>query len=317
MPPVIGDARPRLRKLPIAVVAVVVVIVMAFAYVLVLESFRADGKAEERALDIGDTNERDVKKRGFEINARVIAVDDAKEQMTIRLDFTPWSSAIVDDTGHVLEPMALIVNSSEGGQSIPFEVGEPMSAMDVTVALDGQLREYPFDHHDDNFGIFFTQPGTTPDAQVDLPTLTHLRAAVHGFSIGLTSYAAEGTGSFLFASVHIERAGSTVFFAVFIMVLMWALALSAVAIAIMLTYVRHDIGPGVLGFLAALLFAFPGIRTVLPGAPPIGSLNDYLSFFWAESIVAVTVVILTIVFLVREARSSAHQGADHLVGVGR
>jgi hypothetical protein len=298
--------RARLRKLPIAVVAVTVVIVLAFAYVLVLHSFRSDGRSQTHAFDIGDTNARGVLKTGgFEITADVVAVDDVKELMTIRLDFTGWPTRVVDDRGLLAEPVKLVINSSEGGQSLPLKVGEPLSAMDVTVALKGQVREYPFDHHDDALAFFFTQIGTKAATQRDIPTITHLRAAVHGFSFNFTAFTQDTVGNALVgASVHISRAGSTVFFAVFIMVLMWALALSAVAIAIMLSYVRHDIGPGVLGFLAALLFAFPGIRTVLPGAPPIGSLNDYLAFFWAESIVAVTVVILTVVFLVRTARSN-------------
>ena len=48
--------------------------------------------------------------------------------------------------------------------------------------------------------------------------------------------------------------------------------------------------PPSVGFLAALLFAFPTVRNNLPGNPPIGSLNDFLAFFWTEGIVALALV---------------------------
>jgi len=35
------------------------------------------------------------------------------------------------------------------------------------------------------------------------------------------------------------------------------------------------------GFYTSFLFAIPGMRNALPGAPPIGIIADYFSFFWA------------------------------------
>jgi hypothetical protein len=135
-----------------------------------------------------------------------------------------------------------------------------------------------------------------------------LKGAVQGYSVSLgTSVDAAVVSNF---TVRVRRAPATRFFAIFIMVLMWALALAAVAIALILTYLRHDIGPGVLGFLAALLFALPNIRGALPGAPPIGSLNDYLAFFWAEAIVAITLIVLAVIFLIRELQSGGATGAS-------
>ena len=38
------------------------------------------------------------------------------------------------------------------------------------------------------------------------------------------------------------------------------------------------------------------MRNNLPGNPPIGSLNDFLAFFWTEGIVALALVALLIAF---------------------
>jgi hypothetical protein len=43
--------------------------------------------------------------------------------------------------------------------------------------------------------------------------------------------------------------------------------------------------------MAATLFALIGMRNAAPGAPPIGSLIDYASFFWAEAIVAASLAV--------------------------
>lgn len=59
---------------------------------------------------------------------------------------------------------------------------------------------------------------------------------------------------------------------------------------------------GEMAFCAALLFAFPAIRNVQPFAPPMGVLSDYLGFFWAESLVAVTLLIKLNMWLRRKKR---------------
>jgi hypothetical protein len=57
--------------------------------------------------------------------------------------------------------------------------------------------------------------------------------------------------------------------------------------------VRTDLPPDIneLAFGAALLFAFPAIRSIEPFVPPMGVLSDFFGFFWAESIVAVSLVV--------------------------
>jgi hypothetical protein len=51
--------------------------------------------------------------------------------------------------------------------------------------------------------------------------------------------------------------------------------------------------------LAALLFAFPTVRNTLPGIPPVGVLFDYAAFFWAEALVALSLIILIVGWTVR------------------
>jgi hypothetical protein len=302
---------PHLRKLPIAVVAAVVAIVIAVAYVLVLDSFHADEVKQSKPLIAGNSSQTgDITSQAYKgtealIDAEIVSIDDGKQQMTVRLKFPVNIPTLVDDLQLLKQPVFLIVNGAEGGQLIAFKAGDLLQPTDVTVSLSGQVRDYPFDHYNANVSIYFTQYGTTASPPQALDTIVRLKGAVQGYSVSLDRSVPSKKDPVRSFIVRFRRAPATRFFAIFIIVLMWALALAGAAIALVLTYVRHDIGPGVLGFLAALLFALPNIRGALPGAPPIGSLNDYLAFFWAEAIVAITLIVLAVIFLIRELRSRA------------
>jgi hypothetical protein len=45
------------------------------------------------------------------------------------------------------------------------------------------------------------------------------------------------------------------------------------------------------GWMGALLFALVPLRNAMPAVPPVGVLSDIVSFFWAEIIVAVCLVV--------------------------
>ena len=76
----------------------------------------------------------------------------------------------------------------------------------------------------------------------------------------------------------------------FMIIAMWALALSVLGGARILAARRQGMVWPALGWMAATLFALIGMRNAAPGSPPIGSLIDYAAFFWAEAIIAGSVV---------------------------
>ncbi|MGW3230805.1 DUF4436 family protein [Kitasatospora sp. NPDC001095] len=67
---------------------------------------------------------------------------------------------------------------------------------------------------------------------------------------------------------------------------MWAIALAVLGAAEVLHRKREGLVWPSLGWMAASLFALIGMRNAAPGSPPIGSLMDYVAFFWAEGIIA-------------------------------
>ncbi|GAA2824754.1 hypothetical protein GCM10010505_56750 [Kitasatospora aburaviensis] len=75
---------------------------------------------------------------------------------------------------------------------------------------------------------------------------------------------------------------------------MWALALAVMAGAEVLHRSRQGMVWPSLGWMAATLFALVGMRNAAPGSPPIGSLIDYVAFFWAEGIIAACLVVTVV-----------------------
>jgi hypothetical protein len=50
-----------------------------------------------------------------------------------------------------------------------------------------------------------------------------------------------------------------------------------------------------------MLFAFPAFRNMMPLSPPIGAFPDYIAFFWAEGMAALTLVLLILTWFSRKA----------------
>lgn len=52
-------------------------------------------------------------------------------------------------------------------------------------------------------------------------------------------------------------------------------------------------------FIGALLFAFYAVRDGQPNVPPIGAYCDFISFFWAEALIAGCLVVALAAWILR------------------
>jgi hypothetical protein len=85
----------------------------------------------------------------------------------------------------------------------------------------------------------------------------------------------------------------------FLIVTMWALTLCVIGLVLRVVLLGRPIQFPMFTFLAALLFAFPAIRNAQPNAPVIGVRSDYLSFFWCEALVAISLITLLGMWITR------------------
>ncbi|MFF2780232.1 DUF4436 domain-containing protein [Streptomyces sp. NPDC058052] len=220
-----------------------------------------------------------------DVRASVQRVDAAGRELILRVLVTPRGELAEAGGVSPTEDLTLQTSTSTRGD-LSFAAHSRIATMDLPVTLTGgSITDYPFDSYDAAIEFSAVQGGQKVPVRM---TLTNADAL---FSARVD--AAEENGTVLF-DVALGRSDSVLVFAVFMMVAMWALAVSVLTGAWFLVTGRKGLTWPALGWMAATLFALAAFRNTAPGAPPIGSLIDYVAFLWAETVIAfclVTVVV--------------------------
>jgi hypothetical protein len=171
-----------------------------------------------------------------------------------------------------------------------------MNPVEAVVEIyEGEPMDYPFDKHSAELSFAFQGAGGGNES---VPVAVELRGSVAGLRID-TEYAKENTPEHAVIDINLERASTARFFSIFIMIAMWALVGGVVFLVFRVLAGHRKIEISMFSFLGALLFAFPALRNSQPGTPPIGTLSDFLAFFWAEVIIALSLLSVVICWLVR------------------
>jgi hypothetical protein len=138
----------------------------------------------------------------------------------------------------------------------------------------------------------------TEALEEEIPIGVDFFGSIHGFKIDAVK-APESTNDYVGIDMTISRASTVKFFSFFVMVMMWGLTIAVVFLTLSVVTRGRKIEIGMFSFMAALLFAFAAVRNSQPGAPPIGTFSDFISFFWAEVIIALSLVVVVLTWLVR------------------
>ncbi len=262
-------------------------------------------------------------------DARVLGIDPIKGEATVRISFTP-NGDLVDD-GELTQELVLYVNSATGGQNRTFAKGKTMSPIDVTLDLDGIVTDYPFDEHDAFLEMYLTKAEKKEDAQkivipapqtvdtaisdslavaapvkveeesLDVSVYTEFYGSLPGFKLD-ASIDKQSKGNYNLINISIERSSTIEIIVIFAMSLMWLITLTVVFMLLSVLFRERKIEFGMFGFMAGFLFSFVAFRNAMPGVPPIGTLSDYLAFFWGYALISLSLIILTITWLIRPAK---------------
>ncbi|MFJ3901663.1 DUF4436 domain-containing protein [Streptomyces sp. NPDC090025] len=230
---------------------------------------------------VGGSEEQDR----IDVDAAVQRVDATGRELTLRILVTP-RGALAEAGG--LSPtgdLTLLTSPAVRGD-LSFPAHRRISSVDVPVALTGgPITDYPFDSY-----------ATEPEFSALLggePVPVRMTLVNRDALFSLAVDASEERGAAVFA-MELPRSGSVLVFAVFMMVAMWALTVAVLLGAWFLVRRRTGLTWPALGWMAATLFALVAFRNAAPGTPPIGSLLDYLAFFWAETLIAFCVVVVVV-----------------------
>ena len=298
---------PAKSKKPL-LVGLVLLLVFAGAYIFVLNKYKDEGANRAASL------EADTKHAGenrIDVSGRIVTADVIKGDVVVRLEFTPKGSLASGDGTVLARDLDLYIATATGKNVHDFKKGKRMNPVEAVVEIyDGEPMDYPFDRHTAQLAFFFepaAEKGGEAGGNESIPVTVELRGSVAGLRMD-TDYVqkdashpeeAFNTPDHAVIGITIERAMTAVFFSVFIMIAMWALAAGVLFLVFRVFAGHRKIEISMFSFLGALLFAFPALRNSQPGTPPIGTLSDFLAFFWAEVIIALSLLAVVLRWLVK------------------
>jgi hypothetical protein len=273
-------------------IGIILLLVLAGAYIFVLCAYKNEG--DNRAAFL----EADTQKAGenrIDVSGRIVTADPLKGDVMVRLEFTPHGSLASGEGGALARDLELYVASATGKNLHEFKKGKRMNPVEAVVEIyEGEPMDYPFDNHTAELSFAFQSPG----GNESVPVAVEMRGSVAGLRID-TEYAKENAPDHAVIDISIERAMTARFFSIFIMIAMWALTIGVIFLVFRVFAGHRKIEISMFSFLGALLFAFPALRNSQPGTPPIGTLSDFLAFFWAEVIIALSLLSVVLCWLIR------------------
>jgi hypothetical protein len=236
------------------------------------------GSEEANRVELDVTLQR-VDVTGRELNLRVIPI--LHGDLADGFDNIPAKDIEVD-------------TSSLTTGLLKFKAHDRVSLQDVRMGVeDGVVSNYPIDSYDATIAFYVTAGGA------EVPVSLRFRAYDALFNASANDV--ERRPSELRTTIVVGRTLSSSVLAWFLMVAMWALALSVLGAALTIVAKKMGLVWPAMGWMAATLFALVGFRNAAPGSPPIGGLIDYGAFFWAELLTTVALVYVT-VHGIRQAR---------------
>ncbi len=325
----------RKRTTEIAVAGILLVI-GAILYGLVLKLYFSE--TEKRFVTIVD--EKTAGADRVDVRAVVTGIDPIKGEMTVRVEFEPEGAFKSSDEYTLAKDVTMYVNAAKGKQIDTFKKGHRLTSMDVVLNMYGEAGLYPFDSHEVGLDLRLTTPEVEPevkpaapaqgappaegeqpapppapktDKAADMakritedepvPLAIQFETAVPGFvvkAIKPDAKAKDADVGYSGIDMTVTRTATVVGFSIFDMTLVWGLACVILTMIWQVLFYQRKIEFAMFGYMATILFALPTIRNLQPGVPPLGSLVDFLSLFWAQSIVILCVITLLGTWIIRK-----------------
>ncbi|MFF0479090.1 DUF4436 family protein [Streptomyces sp. NPDC004284] len=240
--------------------------------------------AERQALDTVHTSGSGAADR-VDVEATVQRVDAAARELVMRVRVTPRGT--LAEEGGIAPAADLVLQTSAATQGdLVFKAHERITTRDVKVALTGgSISDYPFDAYETDIEFWAVLGGE----QVPVRVLFSHNDTLFSISPTSTTPPQEAV-----VGLRVVRSGSLLVFAVFMMVVMWALAASVLIGAWYLGTRGEGLVWPALAWMAATLFALAAFRNTAPGTPPIGCVLDWFAFLWAETIIALCLIAVVV-----------------------
>ena len=304
------------------ILGVILLVVVAIAMFFTLSNFKAEGAQTD--LVISEAGAKNPNHVG--VSMKLLGLDAIKGDATARLEFTPKGN-LVNEENTLTHPLKFFINSANGKQEIEFSKGKRMTPVEAVInTYDGNVSDYPFDEHKAEVEIYLT-PGKSDEkkadekpvaadrageepagakkeeaAPEDIPIVVDFFGSLPGYKITAKN-TKESDENYVLFDVNFDRSPTAVFFSIFIAAMMWGLSIAVLFLVLSIVVRKRKPEIAMFSFMAALLFAFYAVRNSQPNVPPIGVFSDFISFFWAEIIVAACLLIGVFTWIFRPSKT--------------
>lgn len=273
-------------------------------YAVVITGFVHSGRAHRAEFAPAGSSSPDR----LLLEASMLTVDPVMNSYKMRLRFTPEGALAGPGRGTLAEPVTIVVDDVNGAKTQSYTAGQIIPVQDVTLDALGETANYPLDRHRFTLDVTAAAKSGAP-----VPIATDWVSSVDDWSLATRMSPAAGAGDVVL-NVRAKRSTSVLIMAFGLMTVLCLLVVVNVAMVVRAVRLKK-VEFTTLASLAAALFAIPGIRNGMPGTPPVGTLADFLVFFWALMIVGLCLVAATLSWL-QTASAETRETARGATGKG-
>ncbi len=289
------------RKLLVKRIVIMLIFLALFigAFSSALYFYQNDQTQRSANLTFGDEKTLDR----IDVSVNLLGVDPIKSELNLRFAAKPEGTYVKND--RLTKELKFFTGIESGKSEVTLEKNRLPDSVTGSISINtGKVSDYPFDRHTSDFYLFFSNP---KDEKEEIPMVVNFYGAVSGYNIDVdyipkTEF--ESSDTYIGLRLTISRSVITKSFSIFLMIAMWLIGLVVFTMTMVVALQPRPIEFGMFTLIAGMLFALPAVRGLQPSVPPLGGLSDFLSFFWAESLVAVSMPILFFTWLNRYKKPS-------------
>jgi Domain of unknown function (DUF4436) len=284
-------------------------------------------ESDRRSIDVKEVSSA---RDHVAVSMRVVGASPRTSDITARLSFRLQGSIARDPVTPAVD-LTLFLNDIRGPQAIVWPRGRRINPIEASFSLTGNENRYPIDSYNSEIRLLVTRPGhavraeqpETPPGEGQkagpatgndgglvlaaedegqlVPVAFSIAASIPGLKFEGRD-AGPGKTGFVGFDLFMRRADNVIVVSVVIMILMMCLSMSVLMMAIGSALgEKMELVP--LSLSVSLLFGLPALRNAQPGVPALGALGDYVSFLWAECVVAFSAVGIIWIWLTRKRHS--------------
>lgn len=338
----VDSSRQKKQKLASAMRILTIPLVIAFYLAVLVYNLH---ESDRRSLTLKqDSPAADA----VHVSLKIVNLDVARGEITARMQIRLTGKIAKDEFTPAVN-LRFLVNAFQGQQRYELDRGERMSPLTVVFPLAGEPNLYPLDTHEAILAFAATKPGQavkpppspekttslldqlkkagesetgeTPPGQVELVGKTELASRTwvpvsFDLSASIPGFKFEGevieTGQEQVTGIQLKlrRANNVIVASLGIQLMMILLALSMLAMVLFGTMKGKGAAIDPLYIAPVLIFGLPALRDTQPGVPPLGAFSDYLSYLWAESIVAACTIISIWTWIARHRSDNESPAPD-------